>query len=202
MKRPSYSIHRCTSALYGSALIMRDRLHASLVTLADTTPGVVDYRVYSPRFVYESGGAQREGSFPVAVKFDDNRVELWASSWSQECNEGSPVERARRLHSESLGATYQRFTPGALEANRILVKNRQTMQGVLFRGFRLDTGELEANILALLHGGAHRINTLAARCKAHELHIQLAVFRLLRKRRAQGQLETAFISPDWEVSHA
>lgn len=200
MKRTSYSIHRCNSALYGVPVELRDRLHANLLAFADTEPGLLDYCVYAPSFTYNNRSGEKESCYVISAKFDDGHAEVWASSWEQEPNTDSALEQARQGQAQSLGAQYHLFTAKAFAASPIELKNRQTMQAVLYKGRSFDTTELEDALEVMLSGTTLSFAALAEQTQRPLLHVELASFRLLRDKRLKADMALAYISPLFQIS--
>lgn len=201
MTRQSYSIHSCNSALYGKTVVLSDRLHTDLLVLADTLPYIEAYEVYYPSFTYFEGKKEKEGNFPLAVRFRDGHAELWASTWLPVKPEKT-IERARHAHAESLGATYVLRTLRDLEDNPIEICNRRTMQTFLFRGMERSTEALETQILESLATGAKSLASLAKSTDVAVSVAQLAVFRLIRAARVSAPICQQFVSPAWIVKAA
>ncbi len=200
MKRTSYSIHRCNSALYGVPVVLKDRLHANLLTFADTEPGLLDYCVYAPSFIYNNRSGEKESCYVISAKFDDGHAEVWASSWELEPNSDSALEQARQGQAKSLGATYHLFTAKAFAASPIELKNRQTMQAVLFKGGGFDTTALEESLDAMLSGTSLSFAALAEQSQRPLLQVELASFRLLRDKRLKADMASRYISPSFQIS--
>lgn len=200
MKRTSYSLHRCNSALYGVSVELKDRLHANLLAFADTEPGLVDYCIYSPSFTYNDRTGEKQGCYVISAKFDDRHTEVWASSWDRTPDTDSPQERARQSHAKSLGARYHLFTAKEFAANPAELKNRQTMQTILFKGRGFDTKGLENSICQALAGTSLSLSMMGERLHRPLPQIELAVFRLLRHRRLRADLASSFISPSFPIS--
>lgn len=137
----------------------------------------------------------------LAVRFDDGRTELWATSWHP-VSEDSPVERARRGHAKSLDAIYVLRTLRDLEDNRVELKNRRTMQCFLYQGRDLATDKLEEKILRLLAQEPRSLEQLATKTCASTAVVQLAVFRLLRATRSSAPVSRELISSKWLVEGA
>jgi len=201
MKRTSYSIYRCNSALYGVSVELKDRLHANLLAFADTEPGLRDYCVYAPSFVYNNRAGEKEDCYVISAKFDDGHLEVWSSTWERPPVEESPLECSRQTHARSLGAEYRLFTAKEFSTSFIELKNRQIMQAFLFMGRRTDTTTLEKKLLDLLQTEKSlSLNLLATHLNSPLPLVQLALFRQWRNTQIRMDICSALIAPSLTIS--
>lgn len=195
MKRNSFSFYETLSALDGRTVILRDRLHLHLFQKAETDPGIENCSVYSLGFTYGTGKESKTASFPLTVRYSNGHCELWNSVWGQD-KADSAVEIARQTHALSLAATYRRFTRDDLEANRIVVKNRQTMHTILSQGFSTDTAAYEGSTLKwLINNGPGTVGQLQKHLAINPTMAMLVASRLVRKGCAKLNVEVMLMGP-------
>lgn len=187
------------SARYGTPILLRSRLDVLLLVLADTTPGVVGYSVYSPTIRYHDGLQECSTDFTISVEFEGRRQEYWGSM-KPETHVDSPKECARRAHATHVGATYRGYSERELSANRTALKNRQTLQSDLARWRPFDTSKLEAALMKNLESGSQvELCRLPALVGSPEPETRLAAFRLVAKGMLDSELDSELIRPNWRI---
>lgn len=200
MKRESYSIHRVKSARYGDYQTLRAHLHVLLLVHAETTAGMADYDLYTPQFSYEANGRNRVSDFPVAIKFTDKRIALWATTSEQRPDKNAPLERARQAQASELGANYRLFTEANFYANPIEHRNRLALQAYMAAWHHVQTEDLEMAMLQNLNPGQPAtLPALYAKVIASPPLARLAAYRLVARGLVASDLATAPLESSFRV---
>lgn len=203
MLKSTYSVHVVPSPLFNGTVQLNDKLTSLLLTWADTTPRVRDVALGSPRYAYSQAGKKREAAVAMTVFMESGGKAYWDLVRKQldDEDEASPLS-VKRSHAAIEAVPFSVYSKDSFLANRIELKNRQTMQRVLWLGTDLDTQALEAQLLLTVVEAPRTLNELAAATQQPLLTTQLACLRLYRRGLVSLPVADEFLSGSWLVTRA
>lgn len=151
MKREKYSLYYVTSAIHGGHFCVPSELHEALVIKAETTPGLLTYKLDGPTYRYEKDGKEMTTTVPMTASMTSGSTQHWDVSEGPKGAKPSRARQVKEAHATASNVARVLVCRDELRANQLEWGNRKLAHAYLFQGRKFDTANHEAAALLVMH---------------------------------------------------
>jgi hypothetical protein len=191
MKREKYSLYYVTSAIHGCHFCLPSEVHEALVIKAETTPGLLTYKLDGPTYIYHKDGTEMTTTIPMTATIAGGAVQHWDVSNGPKDSKPSMARQVKEAHAAASNVERVLVCRGEWRINQIEWGNRKLAHTYLFQGRRFDTAKHEVDALMAMHGRTSRLGDLTSRLGLTTAQGYLVFLRCWLKGRVSWDLTTA-----------
>ena len=162
MKREKYSLYYVTSAIHGCHFCVPSAVHEALIIKAETTPGLLTYKLEGPTYRYDEDGKEMATTIAMTASVAGGAIQHWDVSNGTKGSKPSMARQVKEAHASSSNIERVLVCRGEWLINQVEWGNRKLAHAYLFQGRRFDTAKHEEKALMTMNGHRSSLGALTS----------------------------------------